>query len=341
MLATYFLFALLCSGILALSMFYGKPDGERIVDRLSRFTSRTIPYIVCSSIEKVFGKSFLSQFLSLIEYVFIRRNPIVMYLYLILSVGGYILFIIHAYPHMVGAMSYHKYSAFGIVLFTLFLFLQAANANPGIITRMNHKKFLKMYHFDGKVFCAGNQCSTCKFEKPARSKHCSLCNACIGRFDHHCIWINQCIGAGNAKYFFLFLIFNNFMCLYGGYLGTRLVIDQVDRLNLRNASFRDSHTGQRYPPSNLYIFMYLLGSERVLMFLTMFCTGIGLLLLSFTWYHWITLMKYGITTNEQYKLKRLPSKSRLEFIRMHSAGSLIANIIELFFAPPCPEIDST
>lgn len=81
-----------------------------------------------------------------------------------------------------------------------------------------------------------NTCRTCNFHKPARSKHCSICQMCVSKYDHHCVWIRQCVGEKNYKWFVSFLFLHSIWCLFLSYIGTRsflAFIEQVDFYNMK------------------------------------------------------------------------------------------------------------
>ena len=50
-------------------------------------------------------------------------------------------------------------------------------------------------------------CPTCKIVKPWGTKHCSVTNKCVKRFDHYCPWMGNVIGKNNLKDFVFFLVF--------------------------------------------------------------------------------------------------------------------------------------
>ncbi|XP_042222045.1 palmitoyltransferase ZDHHC17-like [Homarus americanus] len=86
-------------------------------------------------------------------------------------------------------------------------FMRAWRGDPGVITADQAQKYQTIIElaerdgFDPQWFC-----STCLVRRPIRSKHCSVCNRCIAKFDHHCPWVGNCIGANNLKYFIGYLI---------------------------------------------------------------------------------------------------------------------------------------
>ncbi|XP_061425984.1 palmitoyltransferase ZDHHC4 [Lethenteron reissneri] len=85
-------------------------------------------------------------------------------------------------------------------------FYLCCTRDPGTITQHNHAKLRAVYPYDGRLFLQGRVCRTCLFEKPARSKHCRVCDRCVHRFDHHCVWVNGCVGAGNLPLFLGYLL---------------------------------------------------------------------------------------------------------------------------------------
>lgn len=100
-------------------------------------------------------------------------------------------------------------------------FLLAVFANPGYIPiNLNNDNIPKIqveFPYDNLIFHE-TKCSTCKFIKPARSKHCSNCNKCVFMFDHHCVWLNNDVAYYTYRWFLIFLVSICYILTYGGYL---------------------------------------------------------------------------------------------------------------------------
>jgi len=94
----------------------------------------------------------------------------------------------------------------GLAVFMLVLtpivftsFILCAFRSPGYLEPVHD--FLELL---SKVH-PSEMCPECKVLRTPRSRHCTICNRCIERFDHHCPWMNNCIGVGNNNAFLTFL----------------------------------------------------------------------------------------------------------------------------------------
>ena len=60
-------------------------------------------------------------------------------------------------------------------------------------------------------------CPDCLCVRTSRSRHCSVCNRCVERFDHHCPWINNCVGIQNHNYFYLYVSTISILMIFSCY----------------------------------------------------------------------------------------------------------------------------
>ena len=164
------------------------------------------------------------------------------------------------------------------------------------------------------LFIPGVPCRTCKLIKPARSKHCNVCNACIARHDHHCkpssliflipgVWIGNCVGYSNTHLFFLFLLVNNLLLGYSSYLHYLIFSHKVAEIRLFQKKTIESfgaalHSVKLRSTYQLYSSVILDAEMGGALFLV--CAMICAVTAGFMLHHcW--LLSSGTTTNESFK----------------------------------------
>lgn len=319
---------------------WGKPDGNSLFDRLYRVVCIHGPRLLKKALEKCFGKRGPAALDAAWVYVCYTSNPIVQIFYLLVLFGGYLTFVMFAYPHVPNrfASGYHKYTGFGVFCTCIYVWWRACKADPGAITGDNVGSICELYDWDEQIFAPAD-CTTCKQTKPARSKHCSLCDVCVARFDHHCIWLNNCVGIGNHKWFLAFLFWHSTLCLYGMGLGTVILYDIIIQKDLMNAVFIDPQTRERHPASKMIIVQYMLATEGMVVFVIILAAIMGIVLAGFFMWH-LNLVRIGTTTNELSKWHYIKwclkqegpeGKERIKELRNIYNRGLLQNFREVLF----------
>ncbi|KAM5229207.1 palmitoyltransferase ZDHHC4 [Ctenodactylus gundi] len=218
--------------------------------------------------------------------------------------------------------------------------------DPGTITKANEPFCLQVYEFDEMMFPKNVKCSTCDLRKPARSKHCSVCNRCVHRFDHHCVWVNNCIGAWNTRYFVLYLVTLTASAAAVAVVSTAFLVQLVAVSDLYQETYVDDF-GHLQAVDTVFLIQYLFLTFPRIVFLLGFVLVLSLLLggyLCFVLY----LAATNQTTNEWYRgdwawcqhcplVAQRPSAKPPGYQNIHSRG-LWSNLGEIFLpALPCHE----
>ncbi|KAJ9608320.1 palmitoyltransferase swf1 [Cladophialophora chaetospira] len=184
-------------------------------------------------------------------------------------------------------------------------FLYLSNVTSSNITPQNHRAAMVAYPYDFALFHPGYFCSTCHFAKPARSKHCSICKACVQKQDHHCIWINNCVGRNNYIWFNALLVSIATLLFYGSWLGWGLLDQRLQDRLVPPALTRGSLTSKRWSTrldwgEYFHAWAWAIAVEwriGAVMMLAMMCIPLSL---GFLVYH-LYLIWAGMTTNESAK----------------------------------------
>ncbi|ODV78202.1 zf-DHHC-domain-containing protein [Suhomyces tanzawaensis NRRL Y-17324] len=183
-----------------------------------------------------------------------------------------------------------SYIAFTVVLVyvatALAVFSDPGHASDSALRRFRNNQLI---FFDNKV------CHTCDLVKPARSKHCSVCNSCYLLYDHHCVWINNCVGYYNYRWFVLYLVANINMLVYGGYVC--FVSLQFERARLQS-------------PGWWSLISQTTAANEVTGIFVLLCIPFAIIASLFTALH-IRYIYLGVTTNELDKWSEIEHLVRL------------------------------
>ena len=223
-------------------------------------------------------------------------------MYLTLAVGGYYLYVMYGFEHIPNPYisEYHKYIAWPFMLTCYYSYYLACATDPGFIRKGGDKamveRAVKRYDYDDIMFYHKSWCDTCEAPKPARSKHCNLCNMCCEKFDHHCVWINNCVGLHNYKWFMLFLFMHLGICVYGTVVGYFCALHLIDESDLWNKTFVNRQ-GQRFKADWSIILQYLQKEYEMFSIVVFLCGIVTVMLLGFVGFHSYLIWK-NYTTNE-------------------------------------------
>ncbi|KAJ3084780.1 hypothetical protein HDU99_003478 [Rhizoclosmatium hyalinum] len=209
-----------------------------------------------------------------------------------------------------------------VCAFAYFAFFNACYSNPGIVNITNAEKVNKLFDHDYLIF-SPKMCSTCLIDKPARSKHCSLCKVCVAKADHHCAWsgcfrktvlypfpyvffitVNNCVGHNNYRYFLLFLVGTWILCFYMTYIVSCVLLNEIKIHNVARYLVIDPKTNQRRQITQTEVYLFIAQSQAVLTALGAFAFLAGLVVLGFMFYQ-LYLVASGRTANESFKWEDL------------------------------------
>ena len=237
---------------------------------LSRFIRLRLPDFLIR-IDQIYTGGRLAVYLSLsIDYLVHSNHPIILVRHSIgdlrsppdLEQGFYVILLITCELLFLQSSFFklglfHQIVAICSALAPLFFTYKAVFSTSSKITPSNHHRMMQLYPYDHVLFHPGQICRTCKFSKPARSKHCSVCDVCVAKYDHHCVWIMNCVGQDNIAHFLGMLLSLSFILTYGAYLAYGLLSKDLQDSgigDLRGSSRRDhwsagltwSQYGQRW-----------------------------------------------------------------------------------------------
>ncbi|XP_035467723.1 palmitoyltransferase ZDHHC4 isoform X2 [Scophthalmus maximus] len=201
-----------------------------------------------------------------------------------------------------------------LLIKTLFFYL-CIRRDPGTVTKKKVAGQMHIYPYDRRLFHPGVSCPTCQLVKPARSKHCRVCNS-------------VCAMAGDIAI-----------------LTADMLLHAVLRAGLLRASYLDEY-GEQQPAGPLFVIQHLFLTFPRIIFMLGFLVFVFFLLAGYALFH-SYLAVVNQTSNEWYKSRGYfcqhchptstadhlcgpaPDHSK----RYYYSRGLLRNLGEIFFPP--------
>ncbi|KAI8847646.1 DHHC palmitoyltransferase-domain-containing protein [Chytridium lagenaria] len=273
---------LLCSFIFILLFGQSNIFKQTFIAKIHRFITETIPNLIYYAFRCCLGRKTVDICYS---YLMETNHPLLQIFYLTLVTSCVAVFLFCAWHRIPNSRlsEIHLIIVPTAIITVYGCFFKACWSDPGTITSKNVEKACQVWEYDYILFNP-KICSTCLIDKPARSKHCSICKKCVAKADHHCAWINNCVGHYNYRYFIMFLGSTAAIAMYGTYLVFRILQHEMETRQVWNFVVYDRKLQQRTPITFWQAIMYVGQIEPLLSALALFAGIAGVVVLVFMLY---------------------------------------------------------
>ncbi|KAG9160006.1 hypothetical protein Leryth_005751 [Lithospermum erythrorhizon] len=261
-------------------------------------------------IDCIFGAKGTTALNTVQYYCCDLPNPTLQFIYLAMVGATYAFFVKSCFIYIPGFYlgEVHRYISLLAVGVGVLLFLLTSFSDPGTVNAKNVSQYVLAYPYDDIIF-SEKECKTCKIPKPARSKHCSICDCCVARFDHHCGWMNNCIGETNTRYFMSFLFWHFLLCIYGTVVIALIIAGKLEELRVIHILTVYYGIENSFKSLAPHVAQWLLASFNMQLLIMVFLAIVSLLLAGFFLYH-TKLCLTNTTTSETFKWEEFLNNQR-------------------------------
>uniref|UniRef100_A0A7N0UBB9 Uncharacterized protein n=1 Tax=Kalanchoe fedtschenkoi TaxID=63787 RepID=A0A7N0UBB9_KALFE len=177
---------LVCHGLVTLLVVISFLCGQwpifqgTFVERIHYFLTGGFYDYLLRLVDSLCGSRGINAILSVEYFCYHRPNPILQLIYVAILGATYYFAVKSSFSYIPGYYlgGSHRYISLVAVCIGVVLFILTCFSDAGTVNTENVSQYLSAYPYDNILY-SEKECSTCRITKPARSKHCSICNRII------------------------------------------------------------------------------------------------------------------------------------------------------------------